>query len=129
MIDCKLHMLLAEKRMTQKELSEATGIGQNSISRYCNNTWVKFDKEHLDKLCIYFQCKVEDIITYKEDTVYINEALDEALEYLREVKDTDKNKFIEASEYMNTLLNEMQLILDNAKVTSVKTKHTNKKGK
>lgn len=47
----------------------------------------------------------------------------------REVKDTDKNKFIEASEYMNTLLNEMQLILDNAKVTSVKTKHTNKKGK
>ena len=79
MIDCKLHMLLAEKRMTQKELSEATGIGQNSISRYCNNTWVKFDKEHLDKLCIYFQCKVEDIITYKEDTVYINETLDEAL--------------------------------------------------
>lgn len=127
MIDCKLHMLLAEKRMTQKELSEATGIGQNSISRYCNNTWVKFDKEHLEKLCIYFSCNVEDIITYKEDTAFVNETLDKALEYLNEVKNKDENKFNEASAYISNIISDMKLILENGEIKNIQAKNTKKK--
>ena len=129
MIDCKLHMLLAEKRMTQKELSEATNIGQNSISRYCNNTWVKFDKDHLEKLCIYFGCNIEDIITYKEDVDFVNETLDKTLEYLQEAKNRDKNEFDTAYKYINTLLHDIQIILKNGETANIEVKHTNKKNK
>lgn len=64
MIDMKLHIKLAEKRMTQKELSEATGIGKNSISRYCNDTFEKVDKQHLNILCEFFNCPLSEIIEY-----------------------------------------------------------------
>lgn len=64
MIRMNLHIRLAEKRMSQKELSEKTGIGKNTISRYCNDTFEKIDKEHIDILCKFFNCKVEDLIEY-----------------------------------------------------------------
>lgn len=67
MIRMKLHIRLAEKRITQKELSEKTGIGKNTISRYYNDTFEKIDKEHLDILCKFFNCKVEDLIEYVDE--------------------------------------------------------------
>ena len=64
MIYCTLGELLIKFNMTQKELSLATGIGQNSISKYCNNTWLKFDKEHLKKLCEYFECETSTLLQF-----------------------------------------------------------------
>lgn len=60
----KLHILLATKRMTQKELAELTGIGKNTISRYCNATFEKIDKQHLDTFCKFFNCNVQDLIEF-----------------------------------------------------------------
>ncbi len=62
MIETRLHILLAEKRMTQKDLAEATGIGKNTINRYCNNTWSKINKEDIDILCNFFKCEISDLI-------------------------------------------------------------------
>ena len=120
MIDCKLHMLLAEKRMTQKELAEATGIGQNSISRYTNNTWVKFDKDHLDKLCKYFKCTIEDIITFKEDLDFVNETIDEALEYFKETKQSNNKELIKNSKKISNMLQDLQEMLSDVAVANVK---------
>jgi len=66
MVETRLHILLAEKRMNQKELAEATGIGRNTINRYCNDTWVKINREDIDILCKFFNCKINDLIVYKE---------------------------------------------------------------
>lgn len=67
MIEFLLHLRMAEKRINQKELSKATGIGKNSINRYYNNTTTQITKEHLNLLCQYFQCPIEDIIRYVPD--------------------------------------------------------------
>ena len=67
MIKTKLHIKLAEYRMTQKELSERTGIRQPSISAYCNDTYKMISKEHLDMFCKIFNCKIEDIIEHITD--------------------------------------------------------------
>lgn len=67
MIKMKLHIKLAESRMTQKELAEATGISKNTIGSYCNETNKHIVKEHLDIFCKMFDCKIEDIIEYVED--------------------------------------------------------------
>lgn len=66
-IKMKLHIKLAENRMTQKELSIATGIRPNSISAYCNDTYKQIPKEHLDIFCKVFNCKIEDLIEYVEE--------------------------------------------------------------
>lgn len=67
MIEFLLHLRMAEKRINQKELSKATGIGKNSINRYYNNTTTQITKEHLNLLCQYFQCEIQDILRYVPD--------------------------------------------------------------
>lgn len=68
MIEFKLHIRMAEKRINQVQLSKETGIGKNTINRYYNNTCDKITKEHLNILCNYFDCQLEDIITFRKDT-------------------------------------------------------------
>lgn len=67
MVKMKLHIRLAEKRMTQKELSEKTGIRLPTISAYCTDSFKMIPKEHIDILCKFFNCKVEDLIEFVDD--------------------------------------------------------------
>ncbi|MGL5480223.1 MAG: helix-turn-helix domain-containing protein [Clostridium sp.] len=64
MVEMKLHLLMAKHRITQKELSEQTGIRQATISAYVNDTNKHIVKEHIDILCNYFNCELDDIIEY-----------------------------------------------------------------
>lgn len=68
MIKMKLHIRLAEKRMTQKELSEKTGIRLPTVSAYCTDSFKTIPKKHIDILCSLFECKVEDLIEYVPGT-------------------------------------------------------------
>ena len=61
----KLHIKLAEKRMTQLELSERTGIRQPTISAYCNDRFKHVVREHLDMFCEILECDVSDLIEYE----------------------------------------------------------------
>lgn len=67
MVKMRLHVLLAENRMTQKELSQATGIRQATISAYASDNCKHIVKEHIDVLCNYFNCDITDLIQYKKD--------------------------------------------------------------
>lgn len=67
MIKMKLHIKLAEARMSQRELSEKTGIRPATISAYCNDSFKHIVKEHLDMFCKIFNCKAEDLIEYVEE--------------------------------------------------------------
>lgn len=67
MVELKLHMLMAKNRVTQKELSEATGIRQATISAYYNDTSKHIVKDHIDILCKYFDVDVNELIEYKKD--------------------------------------------------------------
>lgn len=60
-----LNILMVTHNINKSQLSVATGIGINTISRYCNNTYEKLDKAHLDTLCRYFRCDLNDIISYQ----------------------------------------------------------------
>lgn len=67
MIKMKLHLKMAEKKLSQRELSQLTRIRQPTISAYCNDTFIMIPKEHLDILCKFFNCKVEDLVEYVEN--------------------------------------------------------------
>jgi putative transcriptional regulator len=63
----KLHIRLAEKRMTQKQLAQITGIRLATISGYCNDNFKHIVAEHLNIFCTLFQCTPADLIEYKPD--------------------------------------------------------------
>jgi len=64
MIRMKLHMKMAEIKISQRKLSDATGIRQATLSGYYNDSFVMIPKEHLDILCKFFRCNVGDLIEF-----------------------------------------------------------------
>lgn len=64
MVRMKLHLLLAERKMTQQELAFATNIRQSTISNYINENYKHIVKEHIEIFCTYFDCEVSDLIEY-----------------------------------------------------------------
>ncbi len=74
MIRFKIQELLAEKqfkegkRVTLIEVSKATGINRMTISRMINNRGYSTVTDNLDKLCKFFNCKLEDIAEYVSES-------------------------------------------------------------
>ena len=68
MIKMKLHLLLADKGLSQKDIADVLDIPKNTVSKYVNNTFNMINKQHLDVLCRYFNCKVDDLVEYKQET-------------------------------------------------------------
>lgn len=68
MVKLKLHLLMAQHRMTQKKLSLLTGIATATINKYYNDTILHIPKEHIDVFCKLFNCTVGDLIEYVPDS-------------------------------------------------------------
>ncbi len=47
--------------MTQKRLSELTGIRRNAINDWYNEIAVSIKFEHIDKICEVLECSVDDL--------------------------------------------------------------------
>lgn len=78
-IEVRLNNLLAQieietgKRPTQKEIAEATGIAESTLSRFAQNKTGRFDSDVLVKLVDYLDkkladgCTLSDLIAYPPD--------------------------------------------------------------
>lgn len=53
--------------MSQKQLSDLTGIRLPTLSQYENSTAALIRAEHLNKLCEVFECDFSDVIVYRPD--------------------------------------------------------------
>lgn len=62
MVKIHLSRLLGERRMSQKRLSELTGIRPNTISEWYNEIAVSLRLEHIDRICEVLGCSIEDLI-------------------------------------------------------------------
>lgn len=67
MIKFRLKALLADKNMTQKELSEITGIRPPTISAIATSSIREIPVGVLDKICATLNCAVGDLIVYSEE--------------------------------------------------------------
>jgi len=73
MIRYRIQELLAEKqfrdgrRVTLMELSEATGISRVTLSKIINQRGYSTLTDHLNRLCRYFNCRLEDLAEYVPD--------------------------------------------------------------
>lgn len=68
MIRYKLKELIAQKsfvedrRVTLDEVSEATGISRNTLSRIANTRGYSTTTDAIDKLCDYFSCEISELM-------------------------------------------------------------------
>ena len=60
-----LWKLLIDKDMTKKKLMEQTGISKSTIDKMWRGETISLNI--VDKICKQFDCKVEDIMEYKEE--------------------------------------------------------------
>lgn len=67
MIIINLDVMMAKRKMSLNELSEAVGITLANLSVLKNNKAKAIRFSTLESLCRALDCKVEDIIEYRED--------------------------------------------------------------
>jgi putative transcriptional regulator len=70
MLRFKIKELLARKefdegrRITLTEVAEHAGIHRMTLSKIINQKGYSTVTDNLDKLCEYFQCRIEDLVEY-----------------------------------------------------------------
>lgn len=69
MVKFHLSKLLGEKRMTQKELSQKTGIRNSTINEYYNEIAISIKFEHIDKICEVLDCTTDELFEYLPNKV------------------------------------------------------------
>ena len=69
MVKFHLSKLLGERRMTQKTLSQKTGIRNSTINDYYNEIAVSIKFEHIDKICEVLDCTTEELFEYLPNKV------------------------------------------------------------
>lgn len=62
MVRIHLSKLLGEKRMTQKQLSELTGIRPDTINEWYHDIAVSLRVEHIDRICEVLDCSVSELL-------------------------------------------------------------------
>lgn len=67
MIVINLDVMMAKRKMSLGELSEKVGITLANLSILKNNKAKAIRFSTLDAICRALDCKVEDILEYKED--------------------------------------------------------------
>jgi len=74
MIRFKIQEMIAEKqfregkRITLIEVAQATGINRMTLSRMINTRGYSTVTDNLDKLCAFFNCKIQDLAEYVPDS-------------------------------------------------------------
>lgn len=74
MIRFKIQEMIAEKqfregkRVTLIEVAQATGINRMTLSRMINTRGYSTVTDNLDKLCAFFNCKIQDLAEYVPDS-------------------------------------------------------------
>lgn len=61
-IVCKLDQLLKARNLTIQQVYEHTGIARSVLTEMRDNKRQRYDKTVLDKLCIYFDCPLSDLL-------------------------------------------------------------------
>ena len=65
---CRLAVVMAEHdpKLSQRRLSEETGLGVSTIGRLFNNTFDRVDRNTVEKLCNYFDRELSELFVLKE---------------------------------------------------------------
>ena len=64
-IKCHLARLMGERKMSVSDVARETGLHRNTITLLYKETAKQVDIETIDKLCVLFECRVEDLFEFR----------------------------------------------------------------
>lgn len=67
MINSGLSRILGERRLKISKLSKDTGISRSTLTNLYYQKTISISFDVLDKLCIYFNCSVNDLLKRNSD--------------------------------------------------------------
>lgn len=67
MIKCYLSRIMGERKLKISDVERETGLHRNSITLLYKENASRVEIETINKLCAFFQCKVEDLFEYFPD--------------------------------------------------------------
>lgn len=65
MIRCHLARLMGEHKLRIADVTRATGLSRTTVTLMYKETAKKIDLDALEKLCQFFECKLDDLIEYQ----------------------------------------------------------------
>lgn len=63
----KLSEILDNKRISQNQLAKDTGISVSTLRNLNHNRTTRISFDTLEKICIYLDCGVEDVLCVERD--------------------------------------------------------------
>lgn len=65
-------MLLAKYKLNQSEFARETGISQPTINNLYHNKFLRIDINTVEKICNYFNCDIDELLTFVEENNPVN---------------------------------------------------------
>jgi len=62
-VKCNLSALIGAKKLKISDVVRDTGINRSTITRLYHETTTRIDFETLEKLCVYLDCEVGELIS------------------------------------------------------------------
>ncbi len=63
-LEFNIEKLLAENNISKNKICKDLDIPRPNFNRYCKNKFQRIDANLICKLCSYFDCDINEIITY-----------------------------------------------------------------
>ena len=67
MIKCHLSTLLGAKKLKIADVVRETGINRSTVNRLFHETNNRIDFETLEKICVYLNCTVGDLLEVQKE--------------------------------------------------------------
>ena len=64
-VHLKIMELLQERGISKNQICKDLNIPRGNFNRYCRDEFQRIDTNLLLKLCIYFDCGIEDLLEIK----------------------------------------------------------------
>lgn len=68
MIKCHLSRLLGERRLKISDVARDTGLNRGTLTRLYHESAERIELEVLDKLCVYLNCPLSDLLEFTRDS-------------------------------------------------------------
>ncbi|WP_324270319.1 helix-turn-helix transcriptional regulator [Fusobacterium polymorphum] len=73
MIKIKVSDFMGKHKLTIKKLAEETSLSKPTIASLYHEKTQRVDFDTIEKLCKYFNCKIEDLFEYIPDEIQTQE--------------------------------------------------------
>ncbi len=67
MIKCHLSRLMGERKLKIADVARETRLNRSTVTSLYNETAARVDLEAIERLCVLFQCQVDDLLEFIPD--------------------------------------------------------------